>query len=386
MSRNYLSLKEDILQHVWVNLNFNHSSLQTEDGLGVEILFPGEINHLDGPDFFNAKIRIGNLIHFGSVEVHWNSKDWYTHGHYKDKNYDNVILHVVAEDTEVARVKNTLGSCLPSLNIFQALPGKLKSFQKKFRKTTLACSGLIRSISKEVVEYQLIHAQKEYLDQKVSIFFKHFDGHVIPSKAWKDALFITLCDALGVPANRASMKSVAHKIMNKFDASELSNTQHLRTIVSQLEEEYQWKRKGTSGINKPYFRITQAIQLFKFIDLHSLDYFYNTGLEQIWIDILSHCNLSATIHNHRLYVAFFLPAMYALGVILESGNLKHEVLSQWKSRKIEIPQSILKKFGIFSTILDKESLKHIGVIHQFNAYCKPLNCSKCAVLNKAILS
>ena len=110
MSRNHLSLKEDVLQHVWANLNFNQSSLQTEDGLDVEILFPGEINHLDGPDFFNAKIRIGNLVHFGSVEIHWHSKEWYTHGHHIDKNYNSVILHVVAEDTEVAQVTNTLGS------------------------------------------------------------------------------------------------------------------------------------------------------------------------------------------------------------------------------------------------------------------------------------
>ena len=81
---------------------------------------------------------------------------------------------MVAEDTEVVQVTNTLGVCLPSLNIFYALPDKLKPFLKKFKKATLACSGLIRSVSKEVVEHQLNHAQKEYLDQKVSIFFSAF--------------------------------------------------------------------------------------------------------------------------------------------------------------------------------------------------------------------
>lgn len=386
MYHNQLYLKEDVLQHVWANLNFNQSSLQTEDGLDVEVLFPGELNQLDGPDFFNAKIRIGNLIHYGAVEIHWHSKDWYIHGHHKDKNYDNVILHVVAEDAKVAEVTTNLGFKPRSINVLHALPEKIKPFFKKYTEATLACSGLIKSISKEVIENQLNHAQKEYLDQKVGLFFQHFNGHAIPSKAWKDALFISLCDALGVPANREAMKSAAHKIIKNFNASDFCNAQQLNTLVSQLELEHQWKRKGTYAVNKPNSRLIQAIQLFEFIDLHSLDYFYTSGLEQIWIDMLSHCNLSATIHNQRLYVAFFLPAMYALGVILESSNLKKDVLAHWKTSKIDIPQSILKKFGIFSTILDKSSLKNIGVVHQFNAYCKPLNCSKCAVLNKAILS
>ena len=386
MLRSDLALREEILQHFWANLDINQSSLQTENGLSVEILSPGELNNLDGPDFFNAKIRIGNLVHYGAVEIHWHSKDWFNHNHHKDNNYDNVILHVVAEEIEVTPVRTSKGYQPPSLNVFHALPKRVLPFLKMHTTTSLACAGLIKSISKEVFENQLNHAQKEYLDLKVGLFFHHFNGHIIPSKAWKDAFFITLCDALGVPFNRETMKEIALKIIEKFTASDCYSVQQIDTLVSQLESEHHWKRKGLRTVTKPSSRLTQAIRLFNFIDTQSLEYFFTAELVQIWQDILFHCKLSSTNHNHRLFVSFFLPAMYALGAVLEISSLKQDVLFHWKMSKIEIPNSILKKFGIFNSIVDVKSVKKIGMIHQFNAYCKPLNCSKCAVLNKAILS
>lgn len=77
------------------------NNLSTVTGEPVDVIHPG-INNADaGPDFFNAKIRIGNTLWAGNVEIHLRTSDFKKHGHQHDKNYSNLILHVVYEnDTE----------------------------------------------------------------------------------------------------------------------------------------------------------------------------------------------------------------------------------------------------------------------------------------------
>ena len=384
MSHNQVPLREENLQHFWANLEFDQSLLQTENGLKVEILYPGIQNELDGPDFLGAKICIEDIVHFGAVEIHKHSKDWFNHGHHRDMNYDNVILHVVADDIKATSITTYSGYQPPILNIFNALPKKFQPLTQNNEKTFLPCSNLIRSISEEVFERQINYAEKEYLDQKVGCFFQHYNANRTPSNAWKQALFITLCDALGVPFNRESMKESAHIIIEKWSQSYVGGDQKIRILVSQLEAQHNWIRKGLRGVTQPSSRLHQAIKLYTFLYTKELDYFFTTNLMAIWENLLTTCNLTFTQHNQRLFVSFFLPAMYALGVILESNKLKQEVMSFWEGCVVEIPNSILKKFGIFSSIMGLKALKRIGLIHQYNAYCKPLNCSKCKVLNKAI--
>ena len=71
--------------------------LQTTDGRIVEVIDPGLHNRNSGPDFFNAKVKIGGTQWVGNVEIHDRSSHWYQHGHDRDANYNNVVLHVVGE-------------------------------------------------------------------------------------------------------------------------------------------------------------------------------------------------------------------------------------------------------------------------------------------------
>ena len=55
------------------------------------------------------------FINLENVEIHIKSSDWYVHNHENDKNYDNVILHVVWEhDTDVFRKDKTT---IPTLEL-----------------------------------------------------------------------------------------------------------------------------------------------------------------------------------------------------------------------------------------------------------------------------
>ncbi|MCA1757566.1 MAG: DUF2851 family protein [Bacteroidales bacterium] len=91
-------MREEFLHFVWKNSLFESDSLIATDGSVIEIVDTGTYNRDSGPDFFNARIRTDDAIWAGNVEIHLKSSHWYSHGHHKDKAYNNVILHVVGED------------------------------------------------------------------------------------------------------------------------------------------------------------------------------------------------------------------------------------------------------------------------------------------------
>ena len=103
-----MNVPEDLLHHVWKFRLFKRQKLQTTEGEVIEIIKPGFHNRNAGPDFENAKIKIGDTLWVGNVEIHLNSSDWYRHQHHRDMAYDNVILHVVSKhDREISRSDGT---------------------------------------------------------------------------------------------------------------------------------------------------------------------------------------------------------------------------------------------------------------------------------------
>ena len=86
---------EELLHYVWKHRVFPLESLATTDGRSVEVIDSGLHNKNAGPDFFNAKVKIGGMLWVGNVELHIAASDWMRHGHHTDSAYDNVILHVV---------------------------------------------------------------------------------------------------------------------------------------------------------------------------------------------------------------------------------------------------------------------------------------------------
>ena len=90
-------IHEKFLSEIWKKQNFSNS-LFTQDGQKVEIIDSGmENNELGGPDFKNARIKIGNLTYFGDVEIDSFHSDWKAHGHSINKKYNKVVLHAVLD-------------------------------------------------------------------------------------------------------------------------------------------------------------------------------------------------------------------------------------------------------------------------------------------------
>lgn len=99
-------MTEEFLHFLWKNQLFSEGTLFTALGERIKVLDAGEKNKDSGPDFFNAKIEIDDLLWVGNVEIHKKSSDWIRHKHHLDPAYDNVILHVVAENDRIITGSN----------------------------------------------------------------------------------------------------------------------------------------------------------------------------------------------------------------------------------------------------------------------------------------
>lgn len=88
-------MKEVNLQLYWLSMARKWKNLRTVNGEALNVIYCGDINYNQGPDFLHASIEVGGLLWVGSVEIHINSSDWFHHKHEHDHFYRNVVLHVV---------------------------------------------------------------------------------------------------------------------------------------------------------------------------------------------------------------------------------------------------------------------------------------------------
>ena len=77
-------MQETFLHHVWQMQYFDKRALCTCDGEPIVIYQPGTLNPHAGPDFANARLKIGEIDWVGSVEIHINSSGWLEHHHDQD--------------------------------------------------------------------------------------------------------------------------------------------------------------------------------------------------------------------------------------------------------------------------------------------------------------
>src|SRR6185369_13677847 len=117
---------------------FEKKGLLSSDEESITVLKTGLLNSNAGPDFFNAKIKIGEIEWVGNVEIHIKSSDWFAHHHEKDSAYDNVILHVVWDDDKPV-LRN--GISIPTLELKNRVDSSLLHEYKKLinSSTSIAC-------------------------------------------------------------------------------------------------------------------------------------------------------------------------------------------------------------------------------------------------------
>lgn len=171
-------IPERFLRHIWQHQQFNVSSLHTADGRKVEILFPGRPNTDGGPDFTNARIRIGSITYVGDVELHMTAEEWRSHFHQADQHYNRVILHVVLTASPIAPPSLTISKReLPLLALHPYLDDTLRSAWHKAitderhdRTKSLACRARNSAIPAGIIERWIDRLAHERMEMKIRRF------------------------------------------------------------------------------------------------------------------------------------------------------------------------------------------------------------------------
>ena len=198
---------EQLLHYTWKHKLYPLKELTTSDGQRVEIVDPGLHNRNAGPDFFNAKIRIGSTMWVGNVEIHDKSSDWYQHGHDKDSRYENVVLHVAAElDTEVMKSN---GEYVPQLQ--RSVPNDVLTHYDELQKTDEypPCYKVIPHLSALIIHSWMAALQTERLEQKTEAIRKRAE---LCNGSWEDAYFVTLARNYGFGINGEVFEQWAYNI------------------------------------------------------------------------------------------------------------------------------------------------------------------------------
>ncbi len=219
-------IKEEILQFVWKTGMFQKHSLKTTCGKKLSILAPGTQNFNAGPDFFNAKIKIENIIWAGNVEVHPRSSDWEKHGHHLNGAYNNVILHVIEE--EDADTFSSHGRQIPNLQLLNLAP--LTPFFKSLleNESWLPCHTHIHSVSDVLLKHWLTFLQNERMSRKC----KQVSNLLFRCKGrWEDTLCQVLASAFGMPLNSLPFQMTLSRIPFELLVQNRENLPLLEAIL-----------------------------------------------------------------------------------------------------------------------------------------------------------
>ena len=214
---------EQLLQITWMFKFFPLKELRTSDGRIIEVISPGKLNKNAGPDFTEAKIRIGTQMWAGNVEIHYKSSDWYLHGHDKNRDYDNVILHVATVlDTEVMKSN---GQYVPQIQL--TVPDYVREHYHELRKTETypACYKAIPYFTSLKIHSWMASLQAERLEQKTEAIRHRVE---LCNGDWENAYFVTLARNYGFGINGDVFEQWAYNIP-------LSAVAHHRDDLFQIE-------------------------------------------------------------------------------------------------------------------------------------------------------
>lgn len=198
---------EKLLHYIWNYRLFPLKPLLTTDQKEVEVIDTGLINRNAGPDFFNAKIKIGGILWVGNIEIHQHSSDWYRHGHHEDQHYNNVILHIA--ETIDTPILTSDHKTVPQLEL--KVPDHIRHNYEELCRTIdyPRCHSIIPKLDTFTVHSwmnALLYERLEQWAKQVCQRVEELNGD------WETAYFITLSRNFGFGINGDAFEQWAKKI------------------------------------------------------------------------------------------------------------------------------------------------------------------------------
>lgn len=221
-------MNEEFLHHIWKFRLFDQLDLKTTAGELVEIEKPGEHNFDAGPDFFNGKIKVGDTLWAGNIEVHINASDWKKHFHQNDKAYDNIILHVVNNaDVQLYRAS---GEAIPTLEINDRIGKKLYQNYQNFKSSSdwIPCEKQIASVPELIINSTLDRLLLERLERKSKTIT---DRLALNNNNWEETFYQLLARNFGFKTNSEPFELLAKSLPSKMLAKHKNNLLQIEALL-----------------------------------------------------------------------------------------------------------------------------------------------------------
>ncbi|MFN3839471.1 MAG: DUF2851 family protein [Cyclobacteriaceae bacterium] len=199
-------MTESFLHYIWQFQYFDKTDLITTEGEVIQVFHPGIKNIHAGPDFSDARIKIGALEWRGSVEIHINATGWVEHHHQTDAAYEKVILHVVWTDDKIIRRGD--GSVMPTLVLKNRVDPALWN---RYRRLITAgeeipCSHSLHKISPVITLSMLDRTLLQRLESKAGIVLGLLEKN---KNDWDETAYQLLARNFGFKVNAEPFQQLA---------------------------------------------------------------------------------------------------------------------------------------------------------------------------------
>jgi len=416
-------MNEEFLQFVWKSKLYKSINLQTDQNEPVEVIHCGDHNKNAGPDFLNAKIKIGSTLWAGSVEVHFDSSFWKKHHHSDDFNYQNVILQVVYKYTEPLILN---GIHIPTL-VLDIDSQMILSYQDLMdSKHWLPCKGSIHKIDQIFLDFWLNSLLIERLERKTAEIEQSLENNL---SNWEESFYWKIARGFGFGLNadafENTVKTLALNILAKHKnnlfqieallfgqagfCSEAPGDDYHQKLIEEYNflkhkynlsgiEKHQWKFLRLRPQNFPTVRLAQFAALIhhssalfsKVIESKSVKELYNLldcGPSLYWQEhyMFGKASKKNTKQLGKssmdiLIINTIVPFLFIYGASKDDESLKNKAISLLEQIEPEI-NTITKNWKEFGFEIPNAFYSQ-AFIQQRNEYCQKKRCLDCRIGNR----
>ncbi|MDF2448838.1 MAG: hypothetical protein K0R26_1342 [Bacteroidota bacterium] len=416
-------MNEALLHSIWKYKLLRQSIFKGSKGEDIEVISIGEHNQDSGPDFFNSKVRINNVLLVGNVEIHIKTSDWLKHNHHNDKAYDNIILHVVYEnDREILQNEQNNVSLVELRHL---IPSTLldQYNQLQVSKQTLACGKSIQNVAGFKWKSWMDRLAITRLEEKTS-YIEHLFSY--SRNNYEDTLYVLLFRNFGFKINNEPFellgKTLPFSLIKKYRDQPLKIQAMLFGVAGlldelfedkfprQLQNEYvflkhkhnfqqikkeQWKFSKTRPANFPTIRLSQLsalleneTSLYHLIDqkpgFQLISKFFSVEPNQYWNNHFRFDNESISVSKslgdaaiESIIINTIVPFLF----FLSKHSNKEELADYAMDLLSQLPAEKNKKTKEFSFMgmPPLNALESQAQIYLLDNFCSKKRCLHCQV-------
>ena len=413
----FREINEKLLQYIWQFKYFSSIELKTTTGEDIIIISPGVLNNNQGPDFLEAKIKIGEAVFYGSVELHLKTSDWDKHKHQDDPNYRNVILHVVYQN-------DVSGHYLPVLELEPRISTILLEKYAVLMNTTsfIPCSQSIKLVKDITWTSWKDRLLAERLTRKSDRIFELLSTN---NYHWEEVFWWMIARNFGIKVNADTFENIAKSIPLNilakhkyqihqlegllFGQANLLNTKFNEDYPKLLQREYKFLKEKYKLIsphtnvqqlrmrpsNLPTVRLAQLAMV-----VHQSDHLFAKVLDKQELDsVKKMLNTTANDYWHYHYVFdqagnfkpksigeemvnniiinTIVPILFAYGIYHKREDVKNKAI-RWLEELSSEHNSIIDGFKQLQ-VDSRSAFDSQALIELKNEYCQKKRCLSCGV-------